>query len=90
MKTEQELIQTLADKLTVTQLIKIDMALWHKQASIIASLKHNKLTCFNCKHELTLDEVEEVVNELNKYKLDLSEAHNSLCYECLNEQAREI
>lgn len=94
MRTEQEqitkIIQTLEDKLSVKQIVKLDMMKWHKQARTIASLKHNKLTCINCKHELTLNEVEQIVNELNKYKLDLSEAHSSLCYECLNEQAREI
>ena len=89
MRTEQEqitkIIQELEDKLTIKQLAKLDMTLWHKQARTIASLKYNKLTCINCKHELTLNEVEQIVNDLNKYKLDLSEAYSSLCYECLNE-----
>jgi len=52
-------------------------------------LKEDKIQCFNCKHELTLDETKELANEFNKYKICPSELKYCLCYECLNEANRD-
>ena len=81
----QHYTQLQQDKLSIKQLVSIDLCKWTIQANKVSILKLNKTKCINCKAELTLDELQDIVNDLVKYKMNINEAESSLCQVCLNE-----